>query len=89
MNLTSHLVTRVREIGIEPVIEPVTNVVVLNLPEVNYTREKLYQKGWVTSITRKPVGMRLIMMPHVTETMLDAFISDLEKVVTSQDIRRH
>ncbi|CAD6491340.1 MAG: L-aspartate/L-glutamate decarboxylase [Candidatus Argoarchaeum ethanivorans] len=89
MNLASHLVTRVREIGIEPVIEPVTNVVVLNLPEVNYVREKLYQKGWVTSITRKPVGMRLIMMPHLTETMLDEFISDLETMITSTDIKKH
>jgi tyrosine decarboxylase/aspartate 1-decarboxylase len=77
MNLTHHLVQRVREAGIEPVIEPVTNVVVLEMPDVNRVRDDLYRKGWMTSLTRKPAGMRLIMMPHLTQTILDEFIDDL------------
>jgi len=32
MDLTAHLVTGARKIGIEPVIEPVMNVVALRVP---------------------------------------------------------
>lgn len=78
MDLTRHLVEKAGEIDIQPIIEPVTNVVVLDLPEVNRTREKLHQKGWMTSITRKPQGLRLIMMPHLKKETLDNFMNDLK-----------
>lgn len=81
MNLTAYLVKRAEEINIQPIIPPVTNVVVLNIPQVSQVREDLYQKGWMTSLTRKPRGMRLIMMPHLNEHVLDEFINDLEQSV--------
>ena len=80
MDLTRRLVQRAGEIGIQPIIEPVTNVVVLDVPDLNETRERLHKRGWMTSITRKPQGLRLVIMPHITEETLDSFIDDLKRV---------
>lgn len=77
MRMTYRLVEGAREFGIKPLVEPVMNVVTLDIPNLERVRKKLREKGWVTSITRKPKAMRLIIMPHLTEKNLELFISDL------------
>ncbi len=81
MRMTYKLVEAVREFGVKPLIEPVMNVVTLDVPNPEKLREKLYEKKWVTSITREPKAMRLVIMPHLTEENLEIFISDLRACV--------
>ncbi len=76
MKMTHRLVEGVREFGIEPLIEPVMNIVALDVPDLEEVRKELRQKGWITSITRTPRAMRLIIMPHMSEAALLMFISD-------------
>lgn len=76
MKMTGRLVEGVREFGVEPLIEPVMNIAALDVPELEDTRKKLRLKGWMTSITRTPRAMRLIIMPHLSEETLELFISD-------------
>lgn len=78
MKMTGRLVEGVREFGVEPLIEPVMNIAALDVPELENTRKKLRSKGWMTSITRAPKAMRLIVMPHLSEEALELFISDFE-----------
>jgi len=76
MELTERLVEGVEEFGIHPLIEPVMNIVALPVPDLDDMRKELRQRGWYTSITRSPRAMRLIIMPHLRDETLEAFISD-------------
>lgn len=77
MKMTERLVEGVKEFGVEPLIDPVMNIVALDVPELDEVRKKLRVKGWTTSITRTPRAMRLIIMPHLSEEALELFMSDL------------
>ena len=83
MELTRTLVQGAKAIGISTVIEPVMNVVTLSFPaaEVDRVANALEERGWRVSITRKPKALRLVIMPHVTEETVKAFLDDLEAVV--------
>lgn len=81
MKMTGRLVEGVREFGVEPMIEPVMNIVALNVPEMDDVRKKLRAKGWITSITRNPRTMRLVIMPHLSEETIELFISDLGECI--------
>ena len=78
MKMTDTLVQGTRKLGVKPLIEPVMNIVALDVPELDEVRKKLRAKGWITSITRNPRAMRIIVMPHMNETSIELFISDLE-----------
>ncbi len=79
MKMTGRLVEGAKEMGVEPLIDPVMNIVALDVSELDDVRKRLRVKGWITSITRTPRAMRLIIMPHLSEENLEFFISDLEK----------
>jgi tyrosine decarboxylase/aspartate 1-decarboxylase len=84
MDLTRHLVEGSRQIGINPVIEPVMNVVALKVKSPTVVRSKLIERGWHVSMTREPNrALRLILMPHITHENIDLFLEDLEAAVTN------
>lgn len=78
MKMTDMVVQGTRKLGVEPLIEPVMNIVALDVPDLDEVRKKLRAKGWVTSMTRNPRAMRIIVMPHLKEKSIELFISDLE-----------
>jgi len=83
MDVTRHLVSGAREIGIEPVIEPVMNVVALQVPKASEVRSELAKAGWHVSISREPHrALRIILMPHVTTPNVDLFLKDLDNILT-------
>jgi tyrosine decarboxylase/aspartate 1-decarboxylase len=84
MKMTHRLVEGVKEFGVQPLIDPVMNIVALDVPHLDEVRKELAVKGWYTSITRSPKAMRLIIMPHLTEAALETFISDLEACLRKQ-----
>ncbi|SFM71560.1 tyrosine decarboxylase MfnA [Methanolobus profundi] len=82
MSTTHYLLDRLAEIGVYPLIEPVMNVVALEIPEADLVRSRLAKEfNWQVSITQNPHGLRLVIMPHVTIEMLDSFVQDLKKVL--------
>ena len=82
MDLTRHLVTGARQIGIEPVIEPIMNVVALQVPSPAHVREELMKRDWHVSMTREPNrALRLILMRHMTRENIDLFLQDLEDIL--------
>ena len=81
MDLTNHLVKGAREIGISPAIEPIMNVVALQVPSPAQVREELMKRGWHVSMTREPNrALRLILMKHMTRENIDLFLGDLQEV---------
>jgi tyrosine decarboxylase/aspartate 1-decarboxylase len=81
MDLTMHLVSGAREIGVFSVIEPVMNVVALKVPSPSDVRSELMRLGWHVSMTREPRALRLILMPHITYDNVDLFLRDLDAVL--------
>ncbi len=79
MNMTQKLVKEVKDFGISPLIDPVMNIVALDVPELDDVRKRLRAKGWITSVTRSPRAMRLVIMPHLSDIALAQFISDLKE----------
>jgi len=81
MELTDMVVAGAREIGIEPLIEPVMNVVALDVPDADLVRKRLRKEfGWQVSITRTPRALRLVLMPHLTTENIELFLHDLKFV---------
>lgn len=81
MELTDMVVAGAREIGIEPLIEPVMNVVALDVPDADLVRKRLREEfGWQVSITRTPRALRLVLMPHLTTENIELFLHDLKFV---------
>ena len=81
MKLTCRLVEGAHEIGIDSLIDPVMNIVALDVPNLDEVRKNLRAKGWYTSITRSPRAMRLIIMPHMNDDAIELFISDLRECI--------
>ena len=79
MELTRRLVEEVQEFGVAPLIDPVMNIVALDVPDLDNVRKRLRTRGWFTSITRSPRAMRLVLMPHLSDEALTLFISDLKE----------
>jgi tyrosine decarboxylase/aspartate 1-decarboxylase len=79
MKLTNRLVEEVQEFGAAPLIDPVMNIIALDVPDLDNVRKRLRARGWFTSITRSPHAMRLVMMPHLSDEALTLFISDLKE----------
>ncbi len=84
MDKTKYLLKKMEHLNVEPLIEPVMNVVSLDVPSADLVREKLaIDFNWQVSITQNPHGLRLVIMPHVTFEMIDSFVDDLEQVLLS------
>ena len=84
MDLTHHLVRGARKIGIQPAIEPVMNVVALQVPSPAEVREELMKRGWHVSMTREPNrALRLILMKHMTRESIDLFLEDLKAILAT------
>ncbi|HON36220.1 MAG TPA: tyrosine decarboxylase MfnA [Methanothrix sp.] len=82
MELTRHLVRGAREIGVEPLIEPVMNVVALQVPHPPRVRERLMDRDWHVSMTREPNrALRLILMTHMSHENIDLFLADLKEIL--------
>lgn len=82
MELTHYLLKKLADIDVHPLIEPVMNVVALQVPKPDIVRSKLAKEfNWQVSITQNPHGLRLVIMPHVTFEMIDSFVHDLKQVL--------
>lgn len=82
MELTHYLLKKLADIDVYPLIEPIMNVVALQVPKPDIVRSKLAKEfNWQVSITQNPHGLRLVIMPHVTFEMIDSFVHDLKQVL--------
>jgi tyrosine decarboxylase/aspartate 1-decarboxylase len=84
MEMTRYLVRKAADIGIQPVMDPLMNVIALNVPEPAVIRSLLSKEyDWHVSITQEPKALRLVIMPHMSCEMIDMFMADLAKLLES------
>ncbi len=76
---TLYLRDRIVEIGLNPVREPVMNILGVSLDNPRDVDLWLQDRGWRVSKGRLPCCLRLIVMPHVTREVIDEFLPVLEQ----------
>jgi len=81
MENTQLLVDNMRRIGLETVIEPVLNIAAFKAPDPQSIRKRLCEYNWYVSTTVRPCALRMVVMPHVTADVVEAFVADLKKVL--------
>jgi len=81
MDTTGYLVERMLGLGLEPVIEPTMNVVSFGMPDPKSIELALREKGYYVSTTIRPPGLRFVLMPHISNEHIDAFIPVLADVL--------
>jgi tyrosine decarboxylase/aspartate 1-decarboxylase len=79
METTEYLARRVRELGLELVMEPIMNIIAIKLENPEKVYARLDELGWKASLTRDLKCLRIVVMPHVTKKVVDEFIPDLER----------
>jgi tyrosine decarboxylase/aspartate 1-decarboxylase len=82
MSVTKKLVEGAEKLGISTIIDPVLNIVALDVAEADLVRKKLLDEhGWHVSITREPRALRIVIMPHIKNETIELFLKDLAKAV--------
>ncbi len=80
MRNTRLIAKRAKEAGLELAIEPVMNVLAIQVRDVEAVQRALEARGWKVSTARHPPALRLVMMPHITAKSAAAFADDLVTV---------
>jgi tyrosine decarboxylase/aspartate 1-decarboxylase len=81
MEVTHHALGKARKMGLEPVMEPLMNILCLRVPDPRKVQKTLDERGWKVSVARNPESLRLVMMPHVTRASIDSLFAELETVL--------
>jgi tyrosine decarboxylase/aspartate 1-decarboxylase len=82
MEITKLLYDGVMESGYEVVTEPQLNIVAFRSKEISVDEiaERLEKLGWAVSISSHPRAIRIIVMPHIKEEHVNAFLKDLKGI---------
>jgi len=80
MDNTNYLFSRITELGLEPAIKPIMNVLGIRLRSPQKVQTELTKLNWFVSKGRFPKCIRLVIMPHVKRTAIDEFIPVFENV---------
>jgi tyrosine decarboxylase/aspartate 1-decarboxylase len=79
MKITMVLYEELKKLGIQ-VIKPTMNILVFSHETPDEISKELAERGWNVSRTAKG-EIRLVIMPHVTEDSVNAFIEDLGEIL--------
>jgi tyrosine decarboxylase/aspartate 1-decarboxylase len=77
--LTNLCVEEAAKFGVYPVIPPVMNIIAFKLPRLQQLALRLTARGWRISVMEG--ALRIVIMPHINETTILEFISDLKELV--------
>jgi tyrosine decarboxylase / aspartate 1-decarboxylase len=82
MEITKLLYKGVMESGYEVVTKPQLNIVAFRSEEISVDEiaERLEKLGWAVSISSYPRAIRIIVMPHIKEEHVNAFLKDLQGI---------
>jgi tyrosine decarboxylase/aspartate 1-decarboxylase len=81
MENTFYLLKRMKEIGLEPLMNPVMNILAVGHDEPGKVQDGMRELGFYISKVCSPTALRFVVMPHVTRTSIDSMSKALEKVL--------
>lgn len=82
MELTKFLAQGIKDTGFQLITEPQLNIVAFTGEGIAPCdiAKLLDEKGWAVSIASHPKSVRIIVMPHVKEEHIRAFLEDLKDI---------
>lgn len=80
MNNMVYSQEKIREMGLDFVVEPTLNVLAVKMKNPSIIVEELTKKGWKVNKMQRYSAVRLVFMPHVTRKAIDRFLPVFEKV---------
>ena len=83
MKNTQYCASKVRELGLELVIEPVTPVIGIRLKNPETVMRELAKQNWFVSQGKFPPCLRIVVMPHVTRAVIDEFMPAFENTCSA------
>lgn len=81
MENTLYLLDAMGDIGLEPIIQPIMNIVSFHHPDAKRVVMDMAKMGYNISRTVKPSGLRFVVMPHVDPDNIDIMIKELKRVI--------
>ncbi|UZE92497.1 MAG: tyrosine decarboxylase MfnA [Methanosarcinales archaeon] len=81
MKLVSMIEQEAAVMAIPLAIQPVTNVIALRVNSPEEVAFRLKERNWYVSTIFEPKALRLVVMPHLTEEILNTFLDDLKDVL--------
>lgn len=81
MENTYYTVNKMKEIGLEPIIDPIMNIASFHHDEPERVVEEVNGMGWNISLTVNPSGLRFVIMPHVKKESIDDMADILGDIV--------
>lgn len=81
MENTRYLKKGLSQLGAEPVMEPVMNVLAVLHEKPERVQKELSSRGFYISKVAEPSALRFVVMPHVTKKAIDDLLSVMEKVI--------
>ena len=79
MNTTKYTEKKIKYSGLSLVVKPTMNVIGVKLKNPSKVTRKLTEFGWKVNKMDRLSSIRIVLMPHVTNEIIDDFIPDLEK----------
>jgi tyrosine decarboxylase/aspartate 1-decarboxylase len=67
--------------GLDPVIDPVLNIVTFKVSDAQAIRRRLCDMNWYVSTTTRPSALRMVVMPHVTQNVIESYVKDLKLII--------
>ena len=81
MDETTYLKKRLQELSLDPVIDPVMNILAVHHHDPISVQERMRERGWFISRMEDPKALRFVIMPQVLRGALDDMLGDLEEVL--------
>lgn len=78
---TRLLAEGLEEAGTPLVVEPELTIVVARVVRLQRVVARLRRRGWSVSTSSNPAGLRLVVMPHVTDRVAREFLRDYRRVL--------
>jgi tyrosine decarboxylase/aspartate 1-decarboxylase len=80
MATTKYTENRICELGLELVIKPTLNVLGIKLKNPSKVVKKLTELKWKVNKMERLSAIRIVIMPQISNEIIDKFIPDFEKV---------
>ncbi|MDG6225368.1 MAG: tyrosine decarboxylase MfnA [Candidatus Thermoplasmatota archaeon] len=81
MDNTRYLGIRLKESGLERVVDPVMNVVAFHHSKPIMVDSMMRKQGYFISTVKDPPALRFVVMPHVTKEAIDRLVPVLNRVL--------
>lgn len=80
LRVTDQLAAGLRARGFAPVRAPELNIVAFRVQDPVATRARLRERGFLVSLAPLSQGLKVVVMPHVTDKAIDAFLDVLPRL---------